>query len=455
MRTELRAWRRRQGWALVCLLLLRVPAHGTDVFDIAAAAPPRVIAGDYFGTHFHRLDHAGDGYPATAWPDELVGSVRLWDSETRWADLEPSPGRFDFTRLDALVGEAERHHATVLLVLGSPPRWASARPDEAGPYGPGSAAEPRELGDWDRYLAAIVQRYRGRITQYELWNEPYFSDFPEDRAQASAFFTGSAATMVELARHARAVIARDDPGARLLTPGFVGASKRLALFLKSGGARYVDDVAYHFYVEDDAELVRLYADVRGVMARNGLGGRGLLNTESGFALRGAEGQPIAEGQAPIDRRRAAILLSRSLVLGAWLGIARFYQYAWDNGRMGMSMPDGRTPTDSLRAYAAVRRWLLGTTLEGCRSTSAGVVHCDGVRGDARLVVAWRTDGGPERTLAQAVPPQTISIESALDGAVAGGVAAGGSVALPSDGTPIAIWMRLATPARHMRVTPDR
>jgi hypothetical protein len=455
MRAERRPFGRHQGWALVCLLLLLVPAHGTDVFDIASAAPPRVVAADYFGTHFHRLDHAADGYPATAWPDELVGSVRLWDSQTRWADLEPAPGRFDFTRLDALVGEAERHHATVLLVLGSPPRWASARPEEAGPYGPGSAAEPRELGDWDRYLGAIVQRYRGRITQYELWNEPYFSDFPEDRGQASAFFTGSAATMVELARHARAVLARDDPAARLLTPGFVGGSNRLALFLASGGARYVDDVAYHFYVEDDAQFVRLYAEVRGVMARNGLAGRRLLNTESGFALRGAEGQPIAEGQAPIDRRRAAILLSRSLMLGAWLGIDRFYQYAWDNGRMGMLRPDGRTPTDSLRAYAAVRRWLLGTTLEGCRSTSAGVVRCEGVRGAARLVVAWRADDGPERTLAQADALQTVAAESALDGALAGGVAADGSVALPSDGTPVAIWMRLAGPARHMCVMPDR
>lgn len=442
-------------WATALLFLLLGPARGTDLFDIPAAHPLRVITADYFGTHFHRLDHALGGFPATPWPGDMVGSVRLWDSGTRWADLEPTPGQFDFTRLDALVDEARAHHAAVSMVLGSPPQWASAHPNEAGPYGPGSSAEPRDLEQWDRYLSAILRRYKGRISQYELWNEPYFSDLPADRAQPSAFFTGSAATMVELARRARAAIDREDPRATLLTPGFVGATNRLDLFLKAGGARYVDGVAYHFYVEDDAEFARLNADVRTVMLRDGLGGRPLFNTESGFAIRGSEGQPLAEGQAPIDRHRAAILLARSMIVGAYLGIDRFYQYAWDNGRMGMLLPDGRTGTDSLRAYAAVRRWLLGTTLQGCHRLADSVVRCEGTRGGGHLSIAWHVGTGDGGTLALPGPFHAISIEDALGGPIAVDRDASLGLRLPTDGSPVAVWARSDAPARHTPVAQAR
>lgn len=443
-------------WCAAALLLLVLgQAQGTNLFDIPAALPPRVVGPDYFGTHFHRLDHAEREFPATAWPDDLVGSLRLWDSGTRWADVEPLPDRFDFARLDEHVAQALAHHASVSLVLGSPPPWASARPREAGPYGPGSAAEPRDLATWDRYLDAVMRRYKGRISQYELWNEPYFSDVDADIGRGNAFFTGSVATMVALARHARAAIAREDPQAILLTPGFVGATNRLDLFLKSGGASLVDGVAYHLYAEDDAEFVRLVTDVRAVMARNGLARRLLTNTESGFAIRGVEGQPAGDGQPRVDRRRAAALLAQTLVLGANLGVARYYQYAWDNGRMGMLLPDGRTGTDSLRAWTAVRRWLLGTTLEGCRGLAWGGVRCTGTRGGDRLFVAWRIDPDASATFALPEDWHAIAIDHVADDKPVAVEADADELALPADGMPIAIWARPGAPARHTRVIESR
>ncbi|MBC8058875.1 MAG: beta-galactosidase [Rhizobiales bacterium] len=369
----------------------------------------------------------------------MIGAVRLWDSGTRWADIEPAAGRFDFGRLDLHVALAEAQGVPVLLVLGSPPRWASARPNEDGPYGPGSAAEPRELVDWDRYVAAVARRYRGRIAQYEVWNEPYFSDLPNDRGHPSAFFTGSVATMVELARRTRAALAVADPGAGLLTPGFVGAANRLDLFLARGGARLVDGVSYHFYAESDPELIRLAADVRAVMARHGIARLPLYNTESGFALRGAEGQPAVSGLATIDRRDAAARLARSMVLGAFLGFERFYQYAWDNGRMGMVKDDGRTETESLRAYAAVRRWLRGTTLLGCRMQPARVVLCEGERGGRRLFIAWRTDGSAAVLLPVPARIDASDAEHALDGPFDAGRDATSTRSIRVDQVPVAWW----------------
>src|SRR3954452_19663554 len=40
-----------------------------------------------------------------------VGAVRLWDVHVKWSDVETSPGTYDFDRLDALVTNAQAHHA--------------------------------------------------------------------------------------------------------------------------------------------------------------------------------------------------------------------------------------------------------------------------------------------------------------------------------------------------------
>ena len=57
----------------------------------------KMIGAGYFGMHFHRLGRQ-PGEPApTAWPEHaVVGTVRLWDSGTRWGDVAPIPGRWNF-----------------------------------------------------------------------------------------------------------------------------------------------------------------------------------------------------------------------------------------------------------------------------------------------------------------------------------------------------------------------
>ena len=401
------------AWA-VLLFVLR-GAVAADLYDIPASTPARVIDASFFGTHFHRLVPEDAARPRTTpWPKEKVGSLRLWDSMTRWGDLEPVRGTFNFTRLDAYVAKAQANGASVLMVLGSPPRWASARPDEPGPYGPGCSAEPANLEDWDRYVNAVVRRYKGRITQYELWNEPYFSDFPADRGQPGAFFSGSVASMVDLARRTRAVLDREDPQAVLLTPGFVGSVHRMELFLRAGGAPYVGGVAYHFYASEDRELIKLHNDVRAVMSRYGLSQLPLHNTESGFAARGATASSVPAGSTLPDRTTGASLLARSMLLGAYLGLDRFYQYAWDNGNSGMVLPDTLAGTPSATAFYSVRRWLLGTTLNGCHLEPDNTVQCEGTRAGNRLLIMWRASGTSPTMVKLPPTLQPIAAEYASD-----------------------------------------
>ena len=418
--------------AVVLLLFGMRSAGCADLYDIDPATPLRVVGGGYFGTHFHRLLPLGEpGERITSWPVGQIAALRLWDSSTRWADLEPQRGVFHFDRLDGYVTQAQAHRATLLMVLGSAPHWAAARPEEAGPYGPGSASEPRSLDDWDRYVTALARRYKGRIEAYELWNEPYFSDLPADRNQPGAFFSGSAASMVELARRARTVLDREDPKAVLLTPGFVGSTDRLDMFLRAGGGQHVGGVAYHYYADGDRGFIELHRDIRATMARHGLSQLPLYNTESGFAAIG-------------DGNDAATLLARSMVLGAFLGVDRFYQYAWDNGRSGMLSAGTLQATPSAAAFAAVRRWLVGTTLQGCRREPAGAVRCEGSRNGAQLLIAWRAAGSSPVATRLPAFAEPFAAEHAVDllrrvdlhAARESGVIAGID--------PVAVWWRPST-----------
>jgi transcriptional regulator with XRE-family HTH domain len=60
-----------------------------------------------------------------AMPAFRVGSVRFWDSRTRWANLEPRPRVYDWSILDRLVGGAQQAGLPAVLVLGGTPGWAA------------------------------------------------------------------------------------------------------------------------------------------------------------------------------------------------------------------------------------------------------------------------------------------------------------------------------------------
>lgn len=380
-------------------LLLGVPSHaaiGGDIFAEATGGQSRVITPEYFGIHFHRLVLTPQEKAVrTTWPPLSFGSLRLSDSVTRWADVAPNPGQWEFDRLDTYVAAAQAHQTSVLYTLGSTPRWVSKRPEERCPYGFGCAAEPVRMAHWEEYVRRVAQRYRGLIETFELWNEPSFSDFPQDRAQPVAFFSGNAADMVEMARLARKALDETSPRARLATPGFLGGGQRhLDLFLGSGGKNYVQVIAYHFYASNAEEFVRKVLDVRAIVRRHGVDKLPLWNTESGFEI-WPEGEPLPPGvKEHLDNAGVGARTAQMLVLGAAAGLERFYYFAWDNDRSGMVTRSG----DRLPSYAAaarVQEWLIGARMMGCSSVSPGAVSCQGEIKQQPFLVAWSDRPGEQ------------------------------------------------------------
>lgn len=394
------------------LLATSRSACAADVFAEATAGRDRVVSPAYFGTHFHRLVlRPGEQAVRTQWPSIRFGTVRLWDATTRWADLAPRPGQWDFDRLDTYVQHASARGASVLYTLGSTPQWASARPEERCSYGAGCAAEPVRAAHWEEYVRRVAQRYRGLMGAFELWNEPYFSDIPRDRVSQPAFYSGSIASMVELARTARRVLDDVSPSVVLTTPGFVGETERLDLFLGAGGKDSVQVVAYHFYTRNTEEFARRILDVRAVMRRHGIGEMPLWNTEQGIESY-PEGAPMPSYvKERLTRREAAARMAQVLIVGAAAGLERFYYYAWDNDHSGMVTRSG----DRLPAYDAMARvqdWLIGAQTKGCASPSRGVVLCRTEREGQDSLVLWADQPG-ERTVKLPAGTQVSAVETLL------------------------------------------
>lgn len=359
-------------------------AHGSTLTPGA----PRIVDAGFFGIHFHRLQLLpGERATQTPWAPLNFGMVRLWDSRTRWADLEPAPGVWKFSRLDYYVNEANAHGAKVLYTLGSTPGWASARPDEDCSYGRGCAAEPRSLESWREYVRVISRRYRGKVCCYELWNEPKFSDLARDR-NAKSFFTGSVADMVEMARIAHQVLSEEDPDAILLAPGFVNGADRLDMFLAAGGREHVQAIAYHFYAWDDENrMLRDIAEVRTAMRKNGVAHMPLWNTETGVEVH-ADDKPLPKGtHKRISREEAAAMMVRQMVLSAFAGIDRHFYYSWDHGRTGMVDHAGQ-PYPARDAMLLAQRWLLGARPDRCNIQAGNPTICWGEKDAKPFAIVW-------------------------------------------------------------------
>ncbi len=96
--------------------------------------------------------------------------------EFPWEDIEIS-GKGDFwdhkwdkdawEKYDHIVDLAERYSLEIIARLSNPPAWSRAQGDEGGSFAP-----PDDLADYGDYVETVVRRYKGRIHNYQIWNEP-------------------------------------------------------------------------------------------------------------------------------------------------------------------------------------------------------------------------------------------------------------------------------------------
>ncbi len=82
-------------------------------------------------------------------------------------DRRNSPARSAWEKYDQIVDLAEQYGMGLIVRVSTPPAWSRAKGDEVGTFAP-----PDNYDDFGDFVYALVSRYRGRITYYQLWNEP-------------------------------------------------------------------------------------------------------------------------------------------------------------------------------------------------------------------------------------------------------------------------------------------
>ena len=100
--------------------------------------------------------------------------------EFPWEDIEiHAKGDFDdrrnvdaigivsaWEKYDRMVDWADDYDIQIQARLSNPPRWAQISEDA------GDMAPPADVQDYVDFAVAVAERYQGRVTYFQIWNEP-------------------------------------------------------------------------------------------------------------------------------------------------------------------------------------------------------------------------------------------------------------------------------------------
>ncbi|MEV4513647.1 helix-turn-helix domain-containing protein [Dactylosporangium sp. NPDC049525] len=392
------------------------------------ALPAQPVPSEYFGVTIN----SGSGHM----PGFTTGAVRLWDSETTWSRIQPARDQFDWTILDRLVEGARSHDLPVLFVVGGTPGWAAPNgPLTVYPDGARSAP-PDDLTMWDTYISALVGRYQGRISAYELW---VFANDPR-------LYSGSVETLVEMTRRANAIIRAADPKAVVVCPGMgnlwnAEGQQVLRRFAELGGYSHCHAAGIKLHQrspEDPPEtMLELTALIGRLFQEIGVHPP-LWNTGTTYDI------PL---QGHLDAERARDYAVRFFLVGLLArttNLQRMYFYNWGGTKIPIVLqPDGGAPTEAALAVQQLQRWVAGAQITGCGNGQAVelpqyVWQCEFVvstpEGNRRALIRW-THAGPITLRAEAGAEAVLRLDGTTEP-----VSAGANITLT--GTPVLIRYRL-------------
>ena len=170
------------------------------------------------------------------WEDiEISGKGDYWDHKwdvSAWA------------KYDRIVELADKHDLKIIARLDNPPAWSRELGDTVGSLGP-----PDDFDDFGDFVFAVVERYRGKIRHYQIWNEPNtYLEWGNRPVSADEY--------VDLLKVAYTRAKEADPDCVVLSAGLAQTLEK--------GPENLDDLIYlqQMYTAGAGE----YFDVLGVMA---------------------------------------------------------------------------------------------------------------------------------------------------------------------------------------------
>ncbi len=212
-----------------------------------------------------------------------------------WHNIEPKPGDGHWSDVDAAIDEQLKAGIEPLLVVNGSPSWANQTDPQQDKYFYQIPSEPARFKTWvelyANFAARAARRYHGKVSKWELWNEPneHFTWKPAPNAeQYAAWYVA-----------VQAAIKSVDPSAQISLGGLTGlsatgpADRQGTLFLKElydRGLRF-DFVSIHPYCgKRSPETILPFQNnfrdverVRDIMLRYGQQSKKIWLTEWGWS----------------------------------------------------------------------------------------------------------------------------------------------------------------------------
>ncbi len=176
-----------------------------------------------------------------------------------WAKCEKQPGVYNWEWLDAIVDDAVAQGVRPWLETS----YGNTIYEGGGDTGLGGGLprSPDALAAWDRWVRALVRRYRDRVNQWEVWNEPDLG-----KKNAAEDYT---ALFVRTAT----IIRAEQPGARIYGLGLAGrldfADAFLARLKQQGRTDLVDAITIHGYPRNPDDTSNI-DKLRAIIGKHGL-----------------------------------------------------------------------------------------------------------------------------------------------------------------------------------------
>jgi hypothetical protein len=349
-----------------------------------------------------------------------------------WKWLEPEQGQWNWGVYDAWVKAANQQGYDIVYSFLRTPQWAGPSanlpPSDVNSSAPCNAPAQGN-GDcmFKSFVYTLVDRYKGKIKYYQLWNEP----------NSSGFWNGSIKDLVRMGQDAYAIVHEVDPGAQVLTPAISPSGypnkydKWLADYLRAGGAQAADIGAWHGYLQAvtytapwpehadsptqgcdvgtwrcPGSVLDSYKQTRAVMDANGMAGKPLWDTEGGWGVNDDRHSDLPD---PNDQ---AAWIARWFIVQAGAGVNRAIWYMFDAADgWGRLMDQGGQLNPAGIAYQQVYDWLVDATIDPCAKKKK-VWSCELTRPRGYTAQIVWTDGG---STAYPVPAQFTTVRDLSGG----------------------------------------
>jgi hypothetical protein len=167
--------------------------------------------------------------------------IKLIRLQAGWDKTERVKGKYDWAWLDNIINDAVKRGLKPWLQTS----YGNHNYEGGGGanLGAGMPKSEEALKAWDKWVEAMVTRYKNKVKDWEIWNEPNFSDNEENTPEQTALLNIRTAEIIK----------RIQPDARIsgLSLGHMSIPYADAFFKilhEKGKMQLFDNMTYHDYV---------------------------------------------------------------------------------------------------------------------------------------------------------------------------------------------------------------